>query len=393
MNLRHMTCWHTWCPKVIILFVCGAQSGSAAVPSLKLVPSDPRDDDRFGMAVATDGKTVIVGNDPVGFGAAYLFDARTGQQIAKLQPSNPQLYDSIAESVAVDGTKAIISARDYAFIYDFSDPLNIDETRLQPDEGPVHYFGVRVDISGDTAIVGANGEDRLGSFTGAAYLFEASSGQQLAKLTASDAQAFDNFGLDVSIDGHTAVVGAPLATVGGERNGVVYQFAAARGATIGQQVAAYSIPGPRPYAASFGYSLDISGDKIIAVEAYGLTYLWSTGGTPAHLAHSNTNHWIADAVSIDGELAVMGDFERELANLYRTTDGQFLGRFLRPEGLGSDYGMAAAVGKNVVVVGAPRADGRGAVYVYFVPEPASIGIAGSALAVLWLGLSRRCNQK
>ena len=68
-------------------------------------------------------------------------------------------------------------------------------------------FGT-VGISGNMAIVGANGNGDAGRGSGSAYLFDVSTGRQLFKLTASDAAAFDSFGTSVAISGNTAIVGA-----------------------------------------------------------------------------------------------------------------------------------------------------------------------------------------
>ena len=77
------------------------------------------------------------------------------------------------------------------------------------------HFGIAVAISGDTVVVGAwtedDGEQRTNH--GAAYLFERNkngtdSWGQVTKLTASDAENADYFGNSVAISRDTVVVGA-----------------------------------------------------------------------------------------------------------------------------------------------------------------------------------------
>ena len=71
-------------------------------------------------------------------------------------------------------------------------------------------------IDGDTVVVGANGDDDKGKpDAGSAYVFTraaagdlASGWTQVAKLTADDGAADDQFGISVSIDGDTVVIGA-----------------------------------------------------------------------------------------------------------------------------------------------------------------------------------------
>ncbi|MCF6279803.1 MAG: FG-GAP repeat protein, partial [Flavobacteriaceae bacterium] len=69
-------------------------------------------------------------------------------------------------------------------------------------------FGYSVSISGDTAIIGAIYDNVNNS--GSAYIFVRSGGVwiQQAKLTASDGEGSDRFGISVSISGDTAIVGA-----------------------------------------------------------------------------------------------------------------------------------------------------------------------------------------
>ena len=84
-------------------------------------------------------------------------------------------------------------------------------------------------ISGDTAVVGARFEDAEGSDAGAAYVFQRDQGGadnwgEVKKLTASDAEADDFFGLSVAVSGDTAVMGAHFGDAGGSHAGAAYVF-------------------------------------------------------------------------------------------------------------------------------------------------------------------------
>jgi hypothetical protein len=72
------------------------------------------------------------------------------------------------------------------------------------------YFGYSVSVSGDTALIGAYGDDDDGTSSGSAYVFvrSASVWSEQQKLTASDAAAGDYFGISVSVSGDTALIGA-----------------------------------------------------------------------------------------------------------------------------------------------------------------------------------------
>ena len=87
----------------------------------------------------------------------------------------------------------------------------IEEAKLIADDGEASdWLGWSVSVDGDTAVVGAWGDDDKGSDAGAAYVFirNGDSWVEQAKLTASDGVKYDNFGKSVSVSGDTAVVSA-----------------------------------------------------------------------------------------------------------------------------------------------------------------------------------------
>ena len=87
-------------------------------------------------------------------------------------------------------------------------------------------FGNSVAVDGDTAVIGAPQADGNVGGTGAAFVFLRSAGvwTEQAKLTASDADALDDFGRSVSVSGDTAVVGAVGDDDNGNLSGSAYVF-------------------------------------------------------------------------------------------------------------------------------------------------------------------------
>src|SRR4029450_2430848 len=87
------------------------------------------------------------------------------------------------------------------------------QAKLRASDGFIDdFFGISVSVDGDTVVVGAFGDDLDAGFNaGSAHVFvrTGASWAQQAKLTASDGAIFDEFGWSVSVDGDTAVVGAP----------------------------------------------------------------------------------------------------------------------------------------------------------------------------------------
>ena len=122
-------------PRYMLVFVvaalcCDSCAVFAAAPTHRtLVASDGTFGPlgpSFGMSVATDGRTILVGNPQYGTpGSAYLFDVRTGAQLAKFVPPTTAINGIFGEWVSVEGTKAVIGSQVGAYVFDFSNLSHI----------------------------------------------------------------------------------------------------------------------------------------------------------------------------------------------------------------------------------------------------------------------------
>lgn len=191
------------------------------------------------------------------------------------------------------------------------------------DQAAEDWFGYSVAISGDTAVVGAYGDDDAGIDSGSAYIFvrTGSGWTQQAKLVPSDPQAYLQFGYSVAIDGDTVVVGAMRSIQGppypSDYSQHVYVFVRSGG---GWNQQARLGSGITSYVDSFGSSVAIDGDTIVVgafndrtngVES-GAAYIFVRGGTNWSLQRKLTaiDGSIADrfgrSVAIDGDTALIG---------------------------------------------------------------------------------------
>ncbi len=245
----------------------GSNSGSAYLYDsvtgqqlFKLLPTDGISGAAFGHSVAISGSTAIVGvsrddDNGVFAGAAYVFNTTTGQQQFKLLPTDGTTEDVFGRSVAISGTTAIVGAHAFfnktgsAYLFNATNGQQI--LKITPSDGAVNdRFGRSVAISGTTAIIGAPRHDQSGSDSGAAYLFDTTTGSPLFKLLAIDGMASDKFGISVAINGTTAVVGS----LGNDNPGAAYIFDTATGNQLFKLMPSDVVAGEE-----FGFSVGISG--------------------------------------------------------------------------------------------------------------------------------------
>lgn len=203
-----------------------------------LARTDTAPGDRFGNSVGVSGDLAIVGapRDNIDgmsdSGSAYLFDLDAGGQPVRIVPEDGAAGDNFGFSVAMSGNLAIVGAfhdddngSDSGSAYLFDAASGVQLRKLLPDDGGGgDFFGRSVAISGNLAVVGSHKDDDHGASSGSAYLFDVTTGEQLAKFTASDGAAFDGFGVAVAVDDDDVVVGSELDDDLGGGSGSAYVF-------------------------------------------------------------------------------------------------------------------------------------------------------------------------
>jgi FG-GAP repeat protein len=268
-------------------------------------------------------------NDNSESGAAYIFKKDGSNdwiQDAYLKASNNDVNDHFGISIAVDGDTVVVGANSesslsvgvdntdgvastnnessnagavYIFQKDGSDNW-IQTAYLKASNSEVDdYFGISVAIDGDTVVVGASGEDGYhngiintddsvdegtgaGGQSGAVYIFKRDGSgiwSQDAYLKASNNTGGDNFGYSVGIDGDSVAVGAYYEDSGATtivntdashdegtsanyNSGAVYVFK--RDGVGDWSQDAYIKTSNSEGSDSFGYLLRVNGDTIVA---------------------------------------------------------------------------------------------------------------------------------
>ncbi len=435
----------------------------------KLTASDAGANDLFGWSAAVSGDTAVVGalrEDAGGedAGAAYVFnvpervETELESEFRKLLASDAQAFDGFGLNVAVSGDAAVVSGRGGTYIFQRNQggPSNWGEVAgltasgvvaisgdtavvgalvFQRNEGgqdnwgevteliaagvqELDDFGVSVAVSGQTIIVGADGDDGGGANAGAAYVFERNEGGtdnwgEVAKLTASDAQEGDIFGESVAVSVDTAVVGASWEDSGASNAGAAYVFSRDEGGQDNWGEVTKLLAADAGVTDRFGNSVAVSGGTAVVGAVWedaggccfddpGAAYVFkrSQGGADnwgqvAKLIASDAQAGalLGISVAVSGDAAVVGSWadsaggsQAGAAYVFRRSQGGAdkwgeIKKLTASDAQASDLlGNSVAISGDTVIVGAPEEDAEGqaagAVYVFEeapMPNDGSLG--------------------
>ncbi len=190
----------------------------------KLLASNGAAGDGFGSALAIDGGILAVGaryrdGAAPNAGAVYLFDLVSGVEHSMLEPAGLAANDSFGCALAMDGGTLVVGAQGTrsgplffagaAYVVGVEDGL-VRHVLRASDPGVSNFFGAAVAIDDGLIVVGAWAQSIVGDHSGAAYVFDATTGLQLGtRITPPDAADRDHFGRAVSIGGGRIAIGAP----------------------------------------------------------------------------------------------------------------------------------------------------------------------------------------
>jgi len=249
----------------------------------KLALSDAAANDYFGISVAINADTLVVGawGKSSFAGAAYIFERNQGGtenwgQVKKLTASDAAAGDEFGTAVAIDADTLVVGAEDKKSIstsisngaaYIFERNQGGSENWAQVQELSADfvtgysYFGYAIAIEKDTLVVGA-----FGKVPGLAYIFERNQGGpahwgQVKRLIASDAVGGDQFGISVAINLDTVAIGA---THGNRAtSGAVYIFERNRNGVESWGQVQELTASDATLQDEFGVSVALEGDTLV----------------------------------------------------------------------------------------------------------------------------------
>jgi len=186
--------------------------------------------DRFGASLAVQSNTLIVGAGSGGTsGLAYVFTNSNGTWVQQtvLVPtggSGVSFAGSSLNGIYLSGTTLAVGAPSEStpagntgsvYIFTTTNGVWTQQARITPTDPLVAGFGLSVVVQNDTLVVGAPFTGSVSIFDpGAAFVFTRQNGgwTQQTRLDPPDPVPAGLYGQFVSLDGSTAVVGAPTSS-------------------------------------------------------------------------------------------------------------------------------------------------------------------------------------
>lgn len=282
--------------------------------------------------LAIQGDTIALGNPcysgPAGDGqgAVHILVRASGQwqEQATLTAADAEMWGSFGLSLALDGDTLVVgSVGDAAieqagavYVFVRNGAAWTQQAKLTATDAQAYdCFGQSVEVQSDAIIVGAPGrwgEGPIGRNQGRAYVYEWSgtTWTEAQILTTSDGQEGDNFGYSLAVSGdHLAISAIHRPGAGYSYYGAVYIFA--RSAGMWAETDTLMPPGGSDWF-EFGRALALDGDTLAASAGYslGAVYLFVLDGASwmqqARLESDQTDSGFGADVALDGDRLAVG---------------------------------------------------------------------------------------
>jgi len=348
------------------------------IPSNETViqSSDAAYNDGFGTSIAVGDDRIVVGSegdDDNGSesGSAYIFDLND-TQLAKITASDGAADDRFGNSVAVGCGRIVVGAHQdddngtnsgSAYIYNLD---GTNETKITASDGAANdIFGYSVAVGCGRIVVGASKDDDNGNRSGSAYIFDLD-GTQLAKITASDGAADDEFGHSVAVGNGRIVVG-----VGGNRSSYIFDL-------DGNQLAKIT-PSDGTLNDRFGRSVAVGSGRIVVGAApigssSGSAYIFDLDGSQlAKITPSDgATNYFGESVAVGNGRIVVGHYAGTNQSAYVfDLDGNELEKIIPTSTNGSSFSKKVFIGGGKILISrdGDSGSGNGAGYVYIYETP------------------------
>jgi WD40 repeat protein len=384
------------------LALCGPAASVAALPSnpATLLALDPPSvqDGNFGWSIDARGGKAVIGDF---WRSAFLYDFNTGRELHRLTGHDTKANDLFGRSVALSDKYAVVGANQAQAAYAFDLDTGQELWKFSDPNAPATFgfgFGISVGVSGELAAIGDSADSTVLSQAGAVYLYNLQTGQ-LARTLYPHTSAVGQFGVAVDLEGDTLLVGAMGALESSLWRGAAYVYDADSG-----QLLQTLVPNGPDRGINFGSAVAIYGDLALigaARSGSGSAFLFNLRtGEQIHKFVSPGLSGVGDfgrSLAINGNYALIGDWSATVgglsyvggAYLFDLVTGDLV-RTLQPETIATlaSFGFGVALADQKLLV--TQANGSFNTIVDYVPEPSVSVMAGAAILVsVFVRSSRR----
>jgi FG-GAP repeat len=387
--------------------------------------------------------SILAGAGNIGYGVWG--DCATNGNISEYQPvadATGEAGDRFGNTVSISGNYAIVGAslddvganlnQGSASIYQWDGSSWVLMQKITDATGAANdNFGTSVSISGNYAIIGADGDDvganaNQGSVS--IYQWNGSSWVLMQKITDAFGAANDDFGNSVSISGNYAIIGADGDDVGAnaaQGSASIYQWNGSSWVLMQKITDAAGEQNDR-----FGYSVSISGSYVIIgafLDDVGANTSQGSASIYARFistwtlqekitdATGASNDYFGTSVSISGSYAIIGaegddvgaNIDQGSASIYKRegTSWVLMRNVTDVAGEVNDgFGISVSISDDYAIVGAMNGKGingsQGTAYIYLrvgfgwqllqrISDPGSAGPENFGISVALEGNTKR----
>ena len=347
-------------------------------PSFEYVQNDATGGDAFGIAVATNASVAAVGalfhnNDQ---GAVYVYDLETNTQLHKLVPDSVIAGDDFGRSVVVNDQYVVGSSiwhneNGTVFVFDIETGELVREI-VASDGNVDDRFGASLAIDGNILAVGCPYDDWAGDWSGSVYIFNLDTGEELIKFEWDETMPYDNYGIDVDVQGELLLIGASGESTQFDVGGIVYLMNWQTGALVH-----VLYPEDLEEIGKFGQAVGLTETHAI-IGAPSHDTIWGINAGAAYIFDLEDGNelfklegsqgqmlgFFGEHIQTHGDRAVIGQWygitggsSQGTAYVYEVSTGTELQVLTPPNGIDYDlFGSAVAIHENSVLVGAYATD-------------------------------------
>ncbi|MCL1468468.1 Calx-beta domain-containing protein [Argonema galeatum] len=201
------------------------------------------------------------------YGTVYLFDGITGALLQTFQDPNPNFY-GFGQSIAAVGNNVLIGAPydnrgggisfpGSAYLFDSVSGVLL-QTFLNPTPEEFDLLGTSVAAVGNNVLIASANDNTGGDNAGAVYLFDSTTGELLQTFLNPTPNSFEFFGGSVAAVGNNVLIGTRYDSTGGFESGAAYLF----DSTTGALLQTFLNPTPNDYE-HFGQSVAAVGNNVL----------------------------------------------------------------------------------------------------------------------------------